>query len=338
MTAVSAAARHAGGTRWRAWRRSGWTVIAWLLLAATVAWYASLIEGFGNFEIASRLSTGLPLAFLALAQGVVVLSGGVDLGVGAMMVLTNCVAARFMEGRPAAVVLLLAASIIVGAAALDGLVGWVIGKSRVPDIVVTLATSFIFSGLALWVLASPGGGTEGWFQFLFTGSEVGVGSTWWPSLVVLAVATVVVWLFLRRTRTGLSIYAVGSSRDAAFLSGVDVRRTKIYAYAIGGALAACAGLATTAITDNGEPRAAIGSNATLNSVAAVVLGGIALTGGVGSIVGVIAAGYVLASIVPQILQALRIDPNNAEVIKGVLIVLVMAIGGLLALRRRRAAA
>ena len=112
-------------------------------------------------------------------------------------------------------------------------------------------------------------------------------------------------------------------------------RAKIIAYAVGGALAAMAGLATVAITGSGDPRFSIGSNATLNSVAAVVLGGVALTGGVGSVIGAVAAAIIVFFLSP-ILSAMGIDPNSAQVVQGTLIALVMMLAGLLALRRRRA--
>jgi ribose transport system permease protein len=142
--------------------------------------------------------------------------------------------------------------------------------------------------------------------------------------------------FARRTRTGLSIYAVGSSAVAARLAGLDVRRAKTVAYAIGGAMAALAGLATIAITGTGDPRFSIGANATLNSVAAIVLGGIALTGGVGSVLGVVATGIILIMLNP-ILSAMGVDANTAQVIQGALIAGVMMIGGLVALYRERSA-
>jgi ribose transport system permease protein len=115
---------------------------------------------------------------------------------------------------------------------------------------------------------------------------------------------------------------------------VKTARAKITAYAVAGAFAALAGLAITAITATGDPRFTNASNGTLNSVAAVVLGGIALTGGVGSVVGAVAAGVILFVLYP-ILTAMSIDPNTAQVIRGVLIVAVMMAAGLLELRRRR---
>jgi ribose transport system permease protein len=133
----------------------------------------------------------------------------------------------------------------------------------------------------------------------------------------------------------LSLYALGSSRTAAYLSGLNTARARMTAYAVGGVFAALAGLATTAIIGRGDPRFTLGAYATLNAVAAIVLGGIALTGGIGSVIGAVAAGIVLFFLNP-VLTAMGIDPNRAQVIQGLLIVLVMMVAGLLQLRRQRA--
>jgi ribose transport system permease protein len=335
MTTVTEAAssRRFDWARWR--RRQGWSVGVWVLLAVLIIWYTQLIPRFGSFQVASIAKNSLPLSFLAVGQAVIVISGGIDLGLGAMLVLTNSVAAQLMNEQPLGVTLLIAVGIVLAAAVVNGSVGWVINRSRVPDIVVTLATSFIYSGLALLVLPGPGGGTSAGFRFLFTGSESGSGSNFIPAIVMLIIPVVVVAWFMRRSRTGLSLYAIGSDPNAAYLSGVDTGRAKIIAYAVGGALAAMAGLATVAITGSGDPRFSIGSNATLNSVAAIVLGGVALTGGVGSVIGAVAAAIIVFFLSP-ILSAMGIDPNSAQVVQGTLIALVMMLAGLLALRRRRA--
>ena len=335
MTTVSKVGSSSGfdWARWR--RRQGWSVGVWVLLVVLITWYTQLIPRFGSFQVASIAKNSLPLSFLAVGQAVIVISGGIDLGVGAMLVLTNSVAAQLMHEQPLGVTLLIAVGVVLAAAALNGSVGWVINRSRVPDIVVTLATSFIYSGLALLVLPGPGGGTSPGFRLLFTGSESGSGSNFIPALVMLIIPVAVVAMFMRRARTGLALYATGSDPNAAYLSGVDTGRAKIVAYAVGGAMAAMAGLATVAITGTGDPRFSIGSNATLNSVAAVVLGGVALTGGVGSVVGAVAAAIIVFFLSP-ILSAMGIDPNSAQVVQGTLIALVMMLAGLLALRRRRA--
>jgi ribose transport system permease protein len=299
-----------------------------------VAWYATLIPRFGDFQITSIAKNSLPAVYLALAQGVVVISGGVDLGVGALMVLSNSVAATLMEGQPFWLTILIAIGVVVGAAVLNGAVGWVIAVSRIPDIVVTLATLFIFTGVALMVLPSPGGGTSGGLRYVFTGAETGVGTNYWPSIIMIAVPALGFATWLTRTRLGLSVYAIGSDQNAAHLSGVSVMRAKITAYATGGGFAGLAGVALTAIANSGDPRFDNAVNGTLNSLAAVVLGGIILGGGVGSVVGAAGAGIVFFTLSP-ILTAMGVDPNTAQVVRGVVIVAVMAVAGLLQIRRWR---
>ena len=322
-----------------AWRRvlsrNGWVLGVWLLLGALLVWYSTLIPVFGQFQVVSISKNSLPLVYLAIGQGIIVIAGGIDLSLGALLLLSNAFAARFMDDQPLGIVLLIALAVITGIGALNALTGYVISISGVPDIVVTLATSYIWSGFALWVLPSPGGGTAPQFRWLFTGSESGIGGSYIMPVLMMAIPSIAVFILSRRSRLGLSIYAIGSDSVAARLAGLDVRRAKIAAYAIGGAMAALAGLATVALTGTGDPRFSIGANATLNSVAAIVLGGIPLTGGAGSVLGVVAAGVILIMLNP-ILSAMGINPNNAQIIQGVLIAGVMMIGGLVVLLREQA--
>lgn len=333
MTAITEEIRAEPGRR-RWLKRHGWTAGVWLLLAVAILYYATLIPAFGSFQLSSIFKNSLPTAYLALAQGVTVISGGIDLGVGAIMVLTNAVSASLMEDQTFAVTVAISLGVILGAAVLNGAVGWIIAVSKVPDIVVTLATLFIFAGIGLLVLPSPGGGTSEGIRAVFTGSTTGVGTNYVASMAALAVPAVAVAAWMSRSRTGLSLRAVGSNRNAAYLSGLSLKKNKILSYAIGGAFSALAGLAVTAITNNGDARLSNALTGTLNSVAAVVLGGIALTGGVGSVIGALAAGIVLFVLNP-ILTAMGIDPNTAQVIQGSIIVLVMMVAGVLEWRRRR---
>jgi ribose transport system permease protein len=254
---------------------------------------------------------------------------------GALLLLTNTIAARFMDGQPLVIVILVALATIALMALLNGLVGYIINRSGVPDIVVTLATSYIWSGLALWVLPSPGGGTAPEMRWLFTGSTSGIGGNYFVPILMGLIPAILVYYISRRTRLGLSIYALGSNSVAARLAGLDVERAKLASYAIGGAMAALAGLATVAITGTGDPRFTVGANATLNSIAAVVLGGVALTGGSGSVLGVVATSVILIMLNP-ILTAMGILANNAQVIQGVLIAGVMMVGGIATVLRERA--
>lgn len=315
--------------------RNGWTIGVWLLLGVLLFWYAALIPKFGAFQITSISKNSLPLIYLAIGQAIIVIAGGIDLSVGAQLLLANVIAARFMDEQTFMVALLIAIGLIVGIGLLNALTGYIISISGVPDIVVTLATSYIWSGLALWILPSPGGGTAPLFRWLFTGSESGIGGSYALPILMMAMPALLIFVFSQQSRLGLSMYAIGSNDAAARLAGIDVRRAKMASYAIGGAMAALAGLATVALTGTGDPRFSVGANATLNSVAAIVLGGIALTGGVGSVLGVVAAAIILIMLNP-ILTAMGIDPNTAQVIQGILIAGVMMVGGLVALLRERA--
>jgi ribose transport system permease protein len=142
----------------------------------------------------------------------------------------------------------------------------------------------------------------------------------------------VAWLPIRWRRTGFAIFAIGSNRERAYLSGVNVNVTRVLAYSIGGFFAAWAGLALTATTGIGTPYS--GNFITLNSVAAAVLGGVSLAGGKGGLVGPVAAAFCL-TLVPAIMVFQGIDPNYSQVIQGALIVVVVMIAGLLLLRERR---
>ena len=320
-------------------QRHAWTVGVWLLFVALLAWYASRLVSFGPFERTSILTTAVAAVYAAMGQGVVILGGGIDLGLGSMVILANCTSARWMDGKTLPVCLVLAVLVCALGTGVGALIGWIVHRSGVPDIIVTLATSFTLFGLALFILPSPGGGTNPGFAHIVTGSDS--GEVYWPAILCLVVPFAAIWLPLRRRRGVLSIYAAGSDANAAFLSGVDLRRTKIASYALGSFFAALAGLATTAVTGGGEPRFSTASAFTLNAVAAAVLGGVALTGGVGGMVGPIAAALSLSLLSP-ILTNLQntfswMDSNMAEILKGLVLIVVVMLGGYARSRRAKVA-
>lgn len=334
-TTVQALRRRSSGSRLIV--RHSWTVGVWILFVALLSWYASRLVTFGPYELASILTTAVASVYVAMGQGIVVLGGGIDLGIGSMVILTNCVSAKYMEGQGFLVGVLIALVVTIAAMMLGGLIGLTIHRSGVPDIIVTLATSFSLFGLALFILPSPGGGTSPAFAHLVTGSET--GEVYWPAALCLIVPFVVIWLPLRRRRAVLSIYAAGSDADAAFLSGVNLRRTKVFSYALGSLFAALAGIATTAVTGGGEPRFSTASAFTLNAVAAAVLGGVALTGGIGGMIGPMGAALALSLLSP-ILTNLQLsfswmDSNMAEIVKGLILILVVLIGGWARQRKRK---
>lgn len=283
---------------------------------------------YGTFEWNTLTLAALPLAFAAAAQTMVVLSGGIDLSVGPLMALANVLALRAMLGHDFKYSLAVAVVVLLEVTLAGALNGVIIVVTRVPDIVITLATSFVWAGVALLVLAKPTPGVPLDFQNLAQGSAL---SPWIPNALLLLLVIPLVWVPLRRSRPGLSIYAVGSDRNAAFRSGVNLGWSRVLAYAVCGFFAACGGLALSMTTGVGSPLA--GTLYTLSAVSAIVLGGVSLAGGRGGMLGPIAAAYIL-SLIPAVLIYLGIDPNYGQMIQGLLIVVVVMIGGLGAVLRR----
>jgi ribose transport system permease protein len=306
-------------------RRHGWTVGVYALLAVLVLYWRSQTHlPWGPFDVQSLAIDALPLAFAACGQAIVILSGGIDLSVGSLMSLVNVFSAKYMIHMSFRDALLFSVLVVLGGALAGALTGGIIVVTRVADIIVTLAMLFVWAGAALAVLEVPGGGAPIRFQNLVTLDTV--ATKWLPSaLVILLAAYAVLWLTVRRTRPGLALYAIGSNRAAAYLAGVNVSRSRIVAYAFSGAFAALGGLALTAASGLGDPNS--GGIYTLNSVAAVVLGGVSLLGGVGGLIGPIAAAFIL-TLVKTIMILRGVDQNYAQVIQGALIVLVVMVGGL----------
>jgi ribose transport system permease protein len=311
-------------------RRHGWTVGVYLLLFLLVMyWRSTTAVPWGPFDVQSVAIDALPLAFAACGQSIAIISGGIDLSIGSMMSLVNVIAARWMLHMSFREALLYSLLLVLAGALAGTLTGLIIVVTRVADIIVTLAMLFVWAGAALAVMTIPGGGVPLRFGALVTADTI--ATKWFPAaLLILVVGVAILWLPIRRSRTGLALYAVGSKRNAAYLAGINVPVARVIAYTLSGAFAALGGLALTAASGIGDPHA--GDIYTLNSVAAVVLGGVSLLGGVGGLVGPIAAAFVL-TLVKTILIIKGVDQNWAQVAQGALVVLVMMVGGL-ALRQK----
>jgi ribose transport system permease protein len=310
-------------------RRNGWTFALIGLLVAFLALTKLLNPNYGAGGIVALSINILPIAFAAVAQAIVVISGGIDLSVGSMMALASVTSAVLMKDQGDAFGVLVVIGVLVLGLAVGALNGALVVVTKVPDIVVTLAMSFVWAGTALVILNTPGGGAAPWMMAIISGP---IGSPWLPkSLIVLAVLVAVVWLPLRRSTVGLSLYAVGSHRLAAFRSGVAVAPTKIVAYALTGFFSALGGLALTATGGVGAP---VPGSYTLQSVAAIVLGGVSLAGGRGGVLGPIIAVIVLALVRTDLFFA-SVDPNWSVAFQGAILIGVVMFGSLVAMRKVR---
>ena len=327
MTALATTRERPGFdvTEWA--RRNSWTLGLVLLLALLLVFTKLIQPTYGAFGIQGLGISILPLALAAVAQATVVIAGGIDLSIGSMMALTSCVAATQMQGQSDAFGVAVVVGVLLLGVALGALNGTLVVLTRVPDIIVTLATSYVWAGFALLVTAAPAGAASPWLMNLVTGP---LFTEWLPKAAIfLVVIVAVVWIPVARSRLGVSLYAVGSDRLAAFRSGVAIGRTKVIAYALAGLFGALAGLSLTASTGIGTP---VPGPYTLQSVAAVVLGGVSLAGGRGGVFGPLVAVIVL-QLIQNDTTFLGIDPNFALVVQGVILVGVLIMGSLLESRR-----
>jgi ribose transport system permease protein len=332
VSAAATVSRTPGGPRFgRLLRRNAWTLGTYALFVAVMIFTISIHPDYGPFEVQSLVVGALPLAFAAVAQTCVVLGGGIDLSIGAMMAVANVLAARYMLGHDFQTALLISVAVLVGGTLAGALNGVIALRTKVPDIVVTLAMSFVWGGVALLILPKPGGGAPEQFLELASGN---LFTPWIPNGLLLLVGVVaLIWVPLRFRGVGLALYAIGSDRTAAFRRGVRIGPTRVFSYALGGFFAACGGLALLMSTGIGSPLA--GTIYTLSGVSAIVLGGVSLAGGKGGVTGPIVAAFVL-TLIPADLILSGTDPNLGQVIQGGLIVLVVMAGGLAPLLRRRA--
>lgn len=318
--------------RWahRLTQNIGLALAAVMLLASIVIYCAIYYlqqDAFpGGFELTSTVNNTMPLVLAGLAQTLVVLTRGIDLSVGGVIDLTNAIAAISLGDSPQSMLLWSIVILLVGAAC--GLLnGLLVAVGRLQPILVTLATLSIFQGLAIRVLPQPGGQVSPGYTAVLANQNA-------PVSLIYAVALGLLWLAFRRTRLGVSIYAIGNDEPSAEAHGIAVRRTKVLAYVLGGTLSAAAGLFLAATATAGD--ATTGNGFTLTSIVAVVLGGISLFGGRGSGIGAMLGAFVINMIV-NILFFAHIDPLYQAFYEGLFLVIAVLLTSAIGwgIRRRR---
>ena len=298
------------------------TLLAFLVFVLMFAIYASNHPaGFTANVVTTAANKGVLLALIAMAQTVVVLTSGIDLSVGMVFVLTNCLASSLVVGSPAATATGVMAVLLAGL--LCGMVnGLIVIYGRLQPIVATIATGAIYYGIALALRPVPGGDVNSDLADSLTSQLFGGVPA---SLVALLVVVLVIWIPFRRSEIGRGVYAVGSSELAAYMSGVPVRRAKFVAYCFSGLLSAMAGLFLTFLTYSGEASAANGNTYTLYSIAAVVLGGVSLFGGSGSAIGAI-FGALMFRTIGDLLFVFDLDPLWQPLFQGVILLAAVCLG------------
>ncbi|AZQ68513.1 ABC transporter permease [Silicimonas algicola] len=318
-----------------------------MFLVLFLGYHALHPRGFSTAVFIQNANESVAIAFVAMAQTIPVLMGGLDLSVGAVMTLANCIASHLVTGSPVQMVLGMIVTLACGTA--FGLMnGLIVVYGRIQPIIATLATGAIAIGLALIIRPSPGGEIDGdlnWavtnavFDFAETYGLADDGNAAWLQpfvnipvpLIILLVIGFGVWIPFKRTVTGRTVYAIGSAESAAFMSGLPVRRAKIAAFTLAGFFASCGGLYLAIQTSSGNADVSQAGAYTLNSIAAVVLGGSSLLGGIGGAIGSLVGAGILR-VISFYFRILSIDPLLQPLIEGLVLLVAVSLGALRTLR------
>jgi ribose transport system permease protein len=303
------------------------TLLYLVLYALYIAWQPSALSIY-NFS--SLMNNAAPLAIAAAGQTLVVLSRGFDLSVAGVISLANVYMAVYPMDGPLGALAGLVVCCLIGASV--GIInGYLVAVLRLQAIAATLGTMIACQGLALVFLSAPGGSVSDWVSYEMTDVLFGIFPI--SGLVVLAVA--LIWLVFSRTRIGVGLYAVGADEHAASLSGVPVRKVRFTAFVGAGMLYGLAGFMLSAQTATGNPDA--GAPFLILSFAAVALGGTALSGGRGGLIGSIVAAATLL-LLQRVLFSGGVSSFYTGIFQGAILLVAIVVGGLLALlleRRRR---
>lgn len=269
-------------------------------------------KGFTGQVLVQNANESLALVMAAMAQTVPVLAGGLDLSVGPVMTLANCLASHLVTGAGWGALGGALACLAAGTTA--GFVnGCIVVYGRIQPIIATLATGAVYTGLALFLRPTPGGDMDEDLSWALTNDLYELAATygfaaggeaawfrpvaWIPvPLAILALVILLVWLPFRSTVTGRTVYAVGSAEGAAYMSGLGVDRAKLAAFTLAGFFAAVGGLYLAIQTSSGNADVPQAGAYTLNSIAAVVIGGTSLLGGSGGAIGSVLGALVVRAI------------------------------------------
>lgn len=296
-------------------------LVALLIMVIVMTFLSENFATSDNFfNVLRQVSVNL---CISVGMTLVILTGGIDLSVGSVLALSGAVAAGMMknglelQGAGAFVGFSFFGCIVVAlliGAILGAFNGLMITRFKLPPFVATLGMLTIARGLTmLYTNGFPITGLGESFSFLGTGWLIGV-----PMPVWVALAVVIFFAFyMKKTRTGRYIFAIGGNEKASLLSGIKVDKVLLLVYTLAGVLSAVAGLLVTARLDSAQPNA--GGGYELDAIAAVVIGGTSMSGGKGSIAGTV-VGALIIGVLNNGLVLLDVSPFWQQVIKGFVII------------------
>jgi ribose transport system permease protein len=298
---------------------------SFIILIVMVIITASFQENF--FEQKSLVRTinaYLPLILMAMGQAVVIISGGIDLSAGSALSLLTVILTTIMN-KENPLSGFYALVITYGVAILIGLVnGLGIGYLRLPPVIVTYATSYIWLGIALFIRPTPGGTTTEWFRMFYDFNSVSnmppfmisLGKFLPPALILILIGCIG-WFIFSKTRMGRYIYAVGSNNDSAYASGIDTAWTQTVACIVNASFIFLTAIFFAAQNQSGDAR--MGDPLTLRAIAAAIVGGVALTGGRGNVYFAL-VGALILSFVSKIIFFANIPNAYQTLVSGVIVI------------------
>ena len=320
-----------GRSKWQTFRRFWrWNVgpfTAFLVFAIMFLLFSLKQQNGLSVNVLTSLSNkGVVLALVAMAQTLVVLTGGFDLSAGMILTMASCLASVVINGPPGQIALGAVAVLLSGLAA-GSINATIVVFGRIQPIIATLATGAIYFGIALLLRPSPGGEVSEDLSNALTYDLGGIPTTF----LLLVGILVFVWWPFRNSVVGRNCYAVGSAESAAYMSGLAIGRSRFAAYSLGGLLAAAGGLVLSLISLSGEASASQGGFYTLNSIAAVAIGGTSLFGGSGGMIGSILGAFILRTI-SDLLFVFNAPALWQPLFQGFILLGAVCLGGLRVLR------
>lgn len=269
---------------------------------------------YSFFDFSYTSTGGGTLALAAIGETLVILTGGFDLSLGAVISLINVTLASHMQANLGSEVGWALAGLGFGAA-IGAFNGVFVAVLRLQPIVVTLATMFIVQGITLLVMEQPGGQIPPDFSTFLTGTAIpGV----LPAAIIILAIALLAWSALAHSRFGTSLYAIGSDKGSAAAAGIKIIPSEFAAYTLAGLMYGAAGVFVSAQTGSGDPLA--GNPLLLQVFAAIVIGGTVFGGGRGGCLGSVFGSYSLLLII-NILLILNVSAYYATVVEGAILAL-----------------
>lgn len=243
-------------------------------------------------SINSIFIVNTPLILATIAQSIIIFCGGIDLSIGATLSVVNAFAITAAQHIPLFAAWIGAFLIAVLISLING---YLFAYCRIPAILSTFAMTSVIEGLALLILPRPGGLVPSYIYEVYGNAIGGI----FPVSAIIVIAAIGIYTLVEMREAGAQIKAAGASPRNLFIDGVDVAKTRLKAYLISGCFTGAAGLCLTALASSGDPT--IGNEMSLNTIAAAILGGVSLSGGIGSVGGAV-AGALFMSIVKNMIN------------------------------------